>query len=252
MVSTALPGSLLLGVPAAAACWPGAPWVSQLVFQTPQYGHYFRITFVTAALIFQQEIGFAYLIRAKSGTVVILQCARVLLTVALNFILLVRYSMGVDSVFDQRAGLHSTDGGHSERHDLFAEAAIVRRSPVWLSVPLRSAGRHQRSRHAVHQFRRPLLPAKERASSGHWNLPLAYKLGMLVGYVQYPFNWYWDSQMFRIVREPGGERAYVRVCTYIVMALTGAALALSVFAGPLVEILAAPSFRRADVFVHAI
>ena len=56
---------------------------------------------------------------------------------------------------------------------------------------------------------------------------LAYKFGMFVGYVQVPFESYWEAQVFHVVRNPGGERHFVRALTYYSVALFGGALFVS-------------------------
>jgi O-antigen/teichoic acid export membrane protein len=75
---------------------------------------------------------------------------------------------------------------------------------------------------------------------------LAYKIGMIISYLQQPFDIYWRAQMFSVVKMPDGDRVYVRVCTYLTLALTGATLAITVFAKPFFEAIAGPAFRDAQ------
>jgi O-antigen/teichoic acid export membrane protein len=78
---------------------------------------------------------------------------------------------------------------------------------------------------------------------------LAYKIGMLITYIQMPFDVYWRSQVFSIVRTPDGEKIYVRVCTYLTLALTGVVLLMFLFARPILHVMAAPAFEGAALYV---
>jgi O-antigen/teichoic acid export membrane protein len=78
---------------------------------------------------------------------------------------------------------------------------------------------------------------------------LAYKLGMLVSYVQTPFDVYWRSQMFSIVRGPEGEKIYVRVGTYLTLGLTFIVLLFALFARPALRLMVPPSFWPAAQYV---
>jgi O-antigen/teichoic acid export membrane protein len=75
---------------------------------------------------------------------------------------------------------------------------------------------------------------------------------MLVSYVQVAFNTYWSAQMFQVVRGPGGDRVYVRICTYYSVTLIFVSLGVSLFSRPVLGLLVTPAFRGAAVFVPAI
>ena len=253
VVSTAFIASSIIGILSASIGWLISSWISQAVFQTPIYGRYFHIVFTTMAFIVPQEIGLAYLrVREKSLSVVYFQLARLGLTIPLNLLLLMRYSMGIRSillsslastilvaccmtvvVFRSRRPILDT----GLFYQLLRYAAPVGLSGLGMLV-LNFGDRFFLQRNV------------ELGEIGIYSL--AYRLGMLVSYVQLPFSMYWSSQMFRVVSGPGGARAYVRLCTYFLLALSCAALAVSVFSRPLVDILAAPPFHRAAVFVPAI
>src|ERR1039458_5769791 len=64
---------------------------------------------------------------------------------------------------------------------------------------------------------------------------LAYKFGMLVGYIQVPFETYWDAQVFHVIRDPDGENHFVRTLTYYSLALFGGALFVSLAAAPVIR-----------------
>jgi len=78
---------------------------------------------------------------------------------------------------------------------------------------------------------------------------LAYKIGMLVTNLQTPFDIYWRSQMFEVVRRQDGARVYVRVCTYLALTLMAFTVFLIGFSTPLLRVLAGPDFRSAAQYV---
>jgi O-antigen/teichoic acid export membrane protein len=78
---------------------------------------------------------------------------------------------------------------------------------------------------------------------------LAYKLGMLVTYIQMPFDVYWRSQMFTIVREPGGGKVYVRIATYLALGLTFVVVLFALFADPVIRIMTPSAFWPAAQYV---
>ena len=81
---------------------------------------------------------------------------------------------------------------------------------------------------------------------------LAYKFGMLVGYIQVPFESYWEAQVFHVVRDPGGQRHFVRALTYYSAALFGGALFVSLAAMPVLRLLTRPEYYQAAVLVPVV
>ena len=78
---------------------------------------------------------------------------------------------------------------------------------------------------------------------------VAYKLGMIVSYVQAPFVAFWTAQMFQLARGSEGERLYARVTTYLTLGLTSLCVALCLFISPLLRVLTTPDFYGAAAFV---
>jgi O-antigen/teichoic acid export membrane protein len=78
---------------------------------------------------------------------------------------------------------------------------------------------------------------------------LAYKIGMLITYLQMPFDIYWRAQMFAIVRQPGGDRLYIRVCTYLALALAAFVVFLAIFAAPILHFAVGHDFIGAAPYV---
>ena len=78
---------------------------------------------------------------------------------------------------------------------------------------------------------------------------LAYKLGMLVAYIQSPFETYWRAQMFAIMKREHGEAVYVRMVTYVTTVLTFVTLLFILFTGPALRLLVTGEYRQAATFV---
>src|SRR5262249_22555000 len=81
---------------------------------------------------------------------------------------------------------------------------------------------------------------------------LAYKFGMMLSYVQFPFSAYWSSQIYKVLRGENGSELFVRIFSYYLLAMVSAALLLILFSGPLITLLAAPTFRSAAILVPGI
>jgi O-antigen/teichoic acid export membrane protein len=78
---------------------------------------------------------------------------------------------------------------------------------------------------------------------------LAYKLGMIVSFLLMPFEIYWSAQRFNLVKGPKGDKLFVRVCTYELLALTPVVMGLALFSEPLLRIMAGPAFLPAAPYV---
>ena len=72
---------------------------------------------------------------------------------------------------------------------------------------------------------------------------------MMTSIIMTPFTLYWRSQMFTVVREPGGERVYARVFSYLCLVLCLSAVVMSVFVHPALRIMASREFQGAAVYV---
>jgi len=74
---------------------------------------------------------------------------------------------------------------------------------------------------------------------------LAYKIGMMIPLVQYPFQLYWGSQEVDIVRQEGGWKIFTRMATYFTLGLTAVTVAIALFVHPVLRIMVSPAFRDA-------
>jgi O-antigen/teichoic acid export membrane protein len=78
---------------------------------------------------------------------------------------------------------------------------------------------------------------------------LAYKLGMMISYLQMPFDVYWSAQLFNLATGPKGGKVFVRVCTYEMLALAPVVMLLALFSEGLLRAVAGPKFSAAAQYV---
>jgi O-antigen/teichoic acid export membrane protein len=250
-ICTVLLGAALMGVAGGIIGWSGASLLSRLVFQTERYTPGFRLVFTTFAFSVPVEAGFCYL-RAlnRSSAYVAASLARLGLGIVCNVLLL---SLGL--------GMYAM---------LWSSLIVTAILAVYLgttalagmSIPARF------DRGLLKQFLRYSAPlggsalgmfvinygdrfflARYCPLSDLGIYSLAYKFGMLITYIQTPFDVYWRSQMFTIVQEPNGETIYVRVATYLTLGLTFVTLLLTLFIDPALRVTVPPAFQAAAQYV---
>ena len=81
---------------------------------------------------------------------------------------------------------------------------------------------------------------------------LAYKLGMMSILAYNAFNNYWSAQMFDLMKRDDADSLFARMLTYAAGAVLVPCLGLTVFARPVIRIMAHHSYWGAAVFVPAI
>ena len=251
VVCTVLLGSTLLGLAGGLIGWTGAALLSRVVFQTEQYAPGFRLVFTTFAFSMPVEAGFCYL-RAlnRSSTYVIASLCRLTLGIVCNIVLLVlglgMYAMLWSSlIVTVLMALYL--GGVA-----LAGIPVVRRFDVRLfgrflrySLPLGISGLCM----LVINYGDRFLLQRYCSLTDLGVYSLAYKLGMLITYIQTPFDVYWRSQMFSIVRGPNGSTIYVRVATYLTLGLTFIVLLLTLFVEPVLRLTVPEPFWGAAQYV---
>jgi O-antigen/teichoic acid export membrane protein len=77
---------------------------------------------------------------------------------------------------------------------------------------------------------------------------LAYKAGLIVAFVQLPFDTYWNAQMFTVARSVRGDLAFSRVCTYITLCGGFLTLAFVVLAEPVLRVAVSPAYVEAALY----
>jgi O-antigen/teichoic acid export membrane protein len=82
---------------------------------------------------------------------------------------------------------------------------------------------------------------------------LAYTFGfLLVNFGFLPFQTVWDPQRFAIAKRADRDAIFARAFIYLNLGLLSAALGLSLFAGDVLRVIAAPAFHSAAAFVPVI
>jgi O-antigen/teichoic acid export membrane protein len=253
VLGSAFVGAALVGLAGGAAGWLMAGPISTEVFGTARYASYFRVVFAALAFSLPQDIGYAYLrAQSQSGLYVKLQAARTILAIGLNLALLIIWRMGVGALVWSSLIMYMIDvilvGGYILATARMRFDFTMFRSLGRYGYPIALSGMGML---VIHYGDRIFLRRYTTlAEIGIY--ALAYKLGMLVSYIQAAFVTHWNAQMFRIAREGQGDRVYVRVLTYYFLIMLFAALALSVGAGPLLRMMVPPAYQPAAILVPVI
>ena len=253
VATTAFVSALVLGIVGAVAGLLSVRPLGLAVFRTTAYSPYFRLVFVNFILALPQEVGLAWFrVRNQSGLFTICLSVRLVVAITFNVLFLAVWSMGISAMLWSTL-VSSAVMAVGIAAVLFSkvrlsfDVALCRRMVVY-AFPV---GIGAVAMLVIHYGDRFFLQRwASLADVGIYSL--AYKLGMLVGYVQLPFMTYWTSQMYRIVRGANGEAINARVSTYLVLALSTAAVVVTVFSHPVIDVMTTPAFRAAARFVPLI
>lgn len=250
LVQTGFWGSLLVSAGFFVVGYWAAPFLSELVFGSEAYGFAFRLMFGAFLFSLPQEIGLAYMrSENRADHYVLASIVRLLLSGAINITLLAGFRMGLEGMLYggvltsvlMAAGFAvyclRNSGPPAFRPELFKRL-------IAFGAPLGIGGLGLL---VIHYGDRAFLKHYGLGVVGLYSF--AYKIGMLVANVQTPFDIYWRSQMFAIMKRPEGDRIYVRVCTYLTLVLTTLAVLLAVLSTPALELLFQKSFADAGVYV---
>jgi O-antigen/teichoic acid export membrane protein len=255
VATTAFFSALAMGIFGALTGFLVSEPLGKLVFGTTAYTFYFHLVFANFVMVLPLEVGLAYL-RALNRSVLFTICMSVRLVVAIffNVLFLAVWKMGIAAMLWSTLAASAVMGiGLSaillSSAYLSFDFALCRRMAAY-TVPVGVGGVAMLVIHYGDRFF--LQRSATLADVGIYSL--AYKLGMLVSYVQLPFVTYWTSQMYRIVRGADGEAINARVCTYLVLVLTSVAVVITMFSRPVLYVLTprAPAFREAALFIPLI
>jgi O-antigen/teichoic acid export membrane protein len=249
-LSTAFLGAVLIGLLGGVLGFVLSPFFSQVVFGSPAYTAYFRVVFLAFAFSLPLDVGLCYLrvldlsIRYVTVCTVHLACS-----IVSNIVLLVSLKMGVAGVLWGNVAANVLISGYLAFYlfscikPVFRWEAFYRQARYALPLGISGVGAF-----LIHFGDRFFLRGYvSLADIGIYSL--AYKMGMLMTYVQMPFDTYWRSQMFSLVDGPGGARIFVRACTYLTMCLMAAFMLMSVWIHPLLRVMATPAFGSAAALV---
>jgi O-antigen/teichoic acid export membrane protein len=250
ILSTAFLGAAGLAVVIVVPVCFLAPRLSEFVLQSSRYGFLFQLTFLNLVFVFPQEVATGYIrFQNRSGLLVKLQIVRLCLSLVVNVVLLAYFHLGVAAMLYgylagnifvvSSAGYLALRGiqwtwDYREFGQLFRYALPIGFSGIAVMV-VNFGDRFVLQRNVTV------------AEIGLYSL--AYKMGMLVAQLQAIFFTYWASQMYVVLKERDSNRIFGRVTTYYTLVLAAGAMALSVFAYPIVRVLAAPGYIEAARFV---
>jgi O-antigen/teichoic acid export membrane protein len=249
---SALLTSHVCGLTGAIVGYLAAPWASIFMFGTDHYTYYMQLVFLTFAFTLPSEVGFGHLrAQNRSALTATLSIIRLLLAIVTNVVMLVWFHMGVASVLYSSLISAVVTCVYMDvtilRGALRFDWAVVWRVCRY-SAPLAISAVgitiiHSGDRFFLQRYAGP-------AAVGLYSL--AYKFGMLVGYIQVPFEAYWDAQVFHVIRGPDGENHFVRTLTYYSLALFGGALFVSLAAAPVIRLATQPDYYQAAVLVPVV
>ena len=253
LVSTTLLGALILGaVTGGLAIW-AAPQLSRLVFGSPAYARYFQLFFAGFAGDFVIEIGYCCLrLLDFPWTYFRVSIGRLLVQMTISAVLLVHFHLGVMAIllssFSTGLVVSLYMGWYVLRGIRISFTVRTFVAMARYAAPL---GLGSLAMFFLHFGDRFFLKSSVSLSDiGVYSV--AYKLGMLVAYLQTTFTLFWNSQMYSIVERPNGERIYARTCTYLTLVMAFSTVVLGVFARPLVESMLGREFQRVSDFVPII
>jgi len=249
-VGVAFLAALGLGTVGAAVGILAGDALSLLVFESRDYAHLFLLSFGVSVFSFPREVCFSWL-RAvdRSGTFVAAELLRLAVSIVLNIVFLAVYHLGLLAILYSNLivsaltflGLSYIVFGRSRpQFDWRIFKAQIR-----YGFPLGVGGVGMLVMHFGDRF----FLQRSTSLSDVGIYSLAYKLGMLVGYVQLPFWDYWSAQMHRVAAKSGGKRVYSQVGTYYFLTITTCGVGISLFASPMIVFLTTEQFHRAAVFV---
>lgn len=248
--STAILGSIIFGVLAAAIGCLNSSWISKMVLGSVEYKFAFQLYFCSLASSLFAESCLnqlrADLRVARFNTILI---SRALLQAALNVLFLSVFRLGYFSILWSII-ISSTVTA------FYLAFGFYRANPITLKLDLLwrmlryswPLGIGSLGMLFIHYGDRFFLQ-RHVSLTEVGTYALAYKLAMLSSNVHGPFSLYWNVEMFNIVKRPDGDAAYVRIFTYLVLVMAAAGLLISIFSRPAVAVFSPPAYHGATKFV---
>lgn len=248
--STAFGGAILIGVVVGSIGCMGAQQISLLVLGTGKYAAYFRLLFLSFGCSLPQEIGFSCLRAANnSKAFVAWYVGRFTMALILNATLVIGFRLGPKGLLWSSLATSFTFGialtaSHLRRIKLSMDWQYFRELSRY-SLPLVLSALAMFLIHFGDRF----FLQRYVTLSQLGIYAIAYKTGMMISYATAPFNTYWRSQMFGLVRAKEGEAVYARVATYLALGLVTIAVAIAFFAKPAVALLLDRRYQECAVYI---
>jgi O-antigen/teichoic acid export membrane protein len=247
VISTGLMFTILLSSILILAGAVGGRLASQTLFHTADYASLIAWTFTSVLLSNVSEVGLAYQrIRRRAAFVAVYSCAQFALAAGLNiyflafakkgiwgFVLSKFISLGVGAAVILVRTIRETGFGFS----LECAKRMVR---FGRSLILTSVGFF-------------LINFSDRGFLNHFRTTadvgiyaLAYKFGFIISYlVGNPFKSVWEVNVFEDMQSPLWKHQAADMARVLFLSLAGVALSLSVFATPIIRMVAAPAYASA-------
>ncbi len=248
--STAFGGAILIGAAVGLIGCLGAHQISYLILGNAKYASYFWLLFLSFGFSLPQEIGFSCLRAANdSKKFVVWYVCRFTMALVLNATLVIGFRLGPKGLLWSSLATSLTfalalTSSHLSRIEFVMDWQYFRDLSRY-SMPLVFS--------ALAMF---LIHFGDRFFLQHYVTlselgiyAIAYKTGMMISYAAAPFNTYWRSQMFALVRTPQGEAVYARVATYLALGLVLIALPLAFLAKPAVALLLDKRYQECAVYI---
>lgn len=251
VVSTMFLGGAGIGLAGTAAGMVVAPWVSQLVFQKPDFAGMLRIVFTTFASALLLEIVLSWLrSEDRSGlwVAVTLFCAAA--SAGLNVVLLVVLGKGYESVLWGPLVVGLAVSLPVMLYAVYTSPVKFNRrlfvSICRYAAPIGVAGLAAFVYHFGDRFLliRSTVPVSE-LGVYFW----AYTFGMLISFVQSGFTNYWQAQIYILLKGDEGREVLERVFTYFMAVMTFAGFGIWVCIKPVILLMAAPSYHGAIQYI---
>lgn len=225
--------------------------VSSLVFRTPEYHSMFAIIFVNLVLGLGNEIPMTYLrIKERSLVFICISFVRLLLTLSLNILFIVKYDMGPTGVL--LGGTISSAAVSLLLVPYFLRQVGTGFSPA-LAWPMFKYGfpliGNWVGLFAVHYGNRFVLQHLASLTDvGVYSL--AYKFGMIPNMVILsPFWMIWSPKQFEVAKEPNAGEIFASIFTYFALVQTFFILCLSATVVDIIRIITDPAYHDAGRLV---
>lgn len=249
-ISTALIGTFIIGLIGGIVGCLSASLLSRMVFGSPDYARSFYLVFVAFGFCMPADMVMCYLQQERrSGTYVMAACFRLGFGILINVILVVGFHMGLRGILWGSAvtaavmTLFTIAVMISHRYWRFSPRIFA--TQVRYSAPLGISGLGMLLVHFGDRFF-----LRRYVGLGEIGIySIAYKVGMLISYIQMPFQLHWRAYVFEVAKAREGDTIFARTCTYMTLVLAFGFVGITAFVHPALRIMAGPEFRSAYVYV---
>ncbi len=252
-ITTLFWGAMAVGVAGAASGVLLSPEFAALVFRDPAFRNYFRLMFAAFGLSFPIEAVLAvYRAEGRRRAYLAASIARVAVSIAMTYSFVVVFRARVDgllwsSVASSAALAIPLAACHlASRQGAFSPALF--RQMLAFSFPLGLSGIALLIIHSGDRF----FLQRYTNLNDVGIYALAYKLGMLISYVQASFGTYWTANMYTALKAPGARSVFERMNTYQMLAVTYAGVGVVAFSSPFLHLAARPQFAACLPYVALI